>query len=37
MNLMEAENIKERWQEYTKESYKKDFMTQITLMVWSLT
>ena len=24
MDLTEAENIKERWQEYTKELYKKD-------------
>ena len=24
MNLTEAENIKKRWQEYTKELYKKD-------------
>ena len=25
MDLTEAENIKKRWQEYTKELYKKDF------------
>ena len=25
MDLTEAENIKNRWQEYTKELYKKDF------------
>ena len=25
MDLTEAEDIKERWQEYTKELYKKDF------------
>ena len=25
MELMEAEDIKKRWQEYTKELYKKDF------------
>ena len=24
INLMEAEDIKKRWQEYTKELYKKD-------------
>jgi len=24
MDLIEAENIKKRWQEYTKELYKKD-------------
>ena len=33
MNLMEAEDIKKRWQEYTEELYKKIFMTQITMMV----
>ena len=37
MDLTEAENIKKRWQEYTEELYKKTFMTQITMMVWSLT
>ena len=36
MDLMEAEDIKKRWQEYTKELYKKFFMTLITTMVWSL-
>ena len=37
-NKTEAEEIKQRWQEYTKELYrKKIFMTQITMMVWSLT
>ena len=25
MNLMQAEDIKKRWQEYTEELYKKDF------------
>ena len=25
MDLIEAENIKKRWQEYTEELYKKDF------------
>ena len=25
IDLMEAEDIKKRWQEYTKELYKKDF------------
>ena len=29
----EAEDIKKRWQEYTEESYKKIFMTQIIMMV----
>ena len=37
MGLIEAEDIKERWQEYTEELYqkkkKKNFMTQITMMV----
>ena len=37
MDLTEAEEIKNRWQEYTEELYKKVLMTQITLMVWSLT
>ena len=33
-NLTEAADIKERWQEYTEELYKKRFfMTQITMMV----
>ena len=37
MDLTEAEDIKNRWQEYTKELYKKTFMTQIITMVWSTT
>ena len=40
MDLTEAEDIKKRWQEYTEELYKekkKVLMTQITMMVWSLT
>ena len=38
MDLTEAEDIKKRWQEYTEELYKKrSLMTQITMMVWSLT
>ena len=37
MNLVEAEGINKRWQEYTEELYKKFSMTQITTMVWSLT
>ena len=37
MDLTEAEDIKKRWQEYTKELYKKIFMTQINTMVSSLT
>ena len=37
MDLTEAEDIKKRWQQYTEELYEKDFMTQMTRMVWSLT
>ena len=37
MDLTEAEDIKKRWQEYTKNCTKKIFMTQITTMVQSLT
>ena len=37
MDLIEAEDTKKRWQEYTEELYKKIFITQITMMVWSLT
>ena len=37
MDLIEAEDIKKRWQEYTEELYKKIFMTQIITMVHSLT
>ena len=33
MDLIEAEGIKKRWQEYTKELYKKIFMSQIITMV----
>ena len=36
-DLTEADETKERWQEYTEELYKKVLMTQITTMVWSLT
>ena len=36
MDLVEAEDIKKRWQEYTEELYKK-IATQVTTMVWSLT
>ena len=37
MDLTEADDVKKRWQEYTEELYKKIFMTQITMTVWSLT
>ena len=33
MDLTEAEDIKKRWQEYTKNCTKKIFTTQITMMV----
>ena len=32
-DLTEAEDIKKRWQEYTKNCTKKSFMTQIIMMV----
>ena len=37
MDLTEAEDIKKRRQQYTEELYKKIFMAQKTMMVWSLT
>ena len=37
MDLIEAEDIKKRWQEYTEELYKKIITTQIIMMVWSPT
>ena len=33
MDLKEAEDIKKRRQEYTEELYKKDLMTQVTMIV----
>ena len=36
-DLTEAEEIKKRWEECTEELYKKVLMTQITMIVWSLT
>ena len=33
MDLTEAEDIKKRWHQYTEKVYKKDLMTQITMMV----
>ena len=33
MNLTETQDTKKRWQEYTKELYKKILVTQITTMV----
>ena len=37
INLIEAEDIKKRWKNYTEELCKEDPMTQITTIVWSLT
>ena len=37
MYLIEAEDIKKRWQKYTEALDKKIFTTQIVTMVWSLT
>ena len=37
VDLTEWEDIKKSWQEYTEQLYKKIFLTQITMMVWSLT
>ena len=36
MDLTEAEDIKKRWQEYTKELYKKDLHDPEIMMVCSL-
>ena len=33
MDLTETEDIKKRWQEYTKNNTKKIFMTEITTMM----
>ena len=33
MDLIEAEDIKQRWHKYTEKYTKKIFMTQITMMV----
>ena len=33
VDLIEAEDIKKTWQEYTEEYTKKIFITQITMMV----
>ena len=37
MDLTEAEDIKKRWQDYTKNCAQKIFMTKIIMMVCSLT
>ena len=36
-NLMEAEDIKKRWQEYAEELYKKGLNDPENHMAWSLT
>ena len=36
-DLAEAEEVKERWQEYIEELCSKVLKTQIITMVWSLT
>ena len=36
-DLIEAEEIKKRWQKNTQNCTKKVLMTQITVMLWSLT
>ena len=33
MDLTEAEYIKKRWQEYTEKLWKKNLMTQLTMIV----
>ena len=38
MGLTETEEFKKNWQEYTEELFLKNIlMTQITMIVWSLT
>ena len=37
MDLTEAEDIKKWWQEHTEKPYKNILITQITMIVWSLT
>ena len=36
-DLTEVEEIEKRWQGYTEDWYKKGIMTQIAMIVWSLT
>ena len=36
MDKRKAGDTKKRWQEYSKELYKKGLHDQITMMVWSL-
>ena len=35
-DLIEAEEMKKRWREYTEELHKKVLVTWITTMAWSL-
>ena len=37
MDLIEADDIKKRWQEYTQELYIKDLHDPLITIVWSLT
>ena len=37
MDLIEADDIKKRWQEHTEELYKNIFMTQITRQLGNIT
>ena len=36
-DLIDAEEIKKRWQEYIEELYENVLMTRIITMVWSIT
>ena len=37
MDLIEAQDIKKRWQEYIEELYKKGLNYLMTMIVWSFT
>ena len=37
IDLRGARDIKKRWEECTEELYKKILITQITMMIWTLT
>ena len=36
MDLIEAENIKKKWQEYTEELHKKDLMEKFEQTFWPI-
>ena len=36
-DITKVEDIKKRWQEHTEKPYKNILITQITMIVWSLT